>query len=152
MKTPDIRVPLILLIVIISMLAFCKSAPAAPLTSEQRALVTGLTANNKAMSEKIAVMTAQIEKDAATALFAEQKIASLQSRLIESKQNEEAQLQDLIKQQSKIQELADDRDRQVVRADAAQRAWEDSKAVRTLQGSFRGHLDRADYKIQRILE
>ena len=39
-----------------------------------------------------------------------------------------------------------------VAQDANQRAWEDSKAVKAYQGSFRGHLDRADYKIQKLLD
>jgi hypothetical protein len=36
--------------------------------------------------------------------------------------------------------------------DAAQRAWQDSKTVKGYHDGFRSHLDRADYKIQRLLE
>ena len=96
MRTPDIRVPFLLLIIIITLLAFLRTAPAAPLTSEQRALVNGLTANNKALAEQVQKMQSQNEADTSIIQFANQKIESLTARLVQAKINEEAQLQDLL--------------------------------------------------------
>jgi len=113
----DIRLPFILILITIALLAFCKSAPAAQLTAEQRALVTGLTANNKELTAKVAAMEQQISEDAAKQVFAAQKIESLTGNLITAKHNEEAQYQDLLLQAGKITALESDRDFQLNRAE-----------------------------------
>ena len=120
MRTTDIRVPLFLFVIIVSLLVICKPAKGAPLTPDQRALVTGLTRNNKELTEKVAAMEKQIEADATTASFAAQKIESLNLNLSQAKANEESQLQDLLSQQRKIHALETDRDLQKSRADVAE--------------------------------
>jgi len=120
MRPPDIRIPFILFLVIIAILAFCRSAKAAPLTAEQRALVNGLTANNKALTEQVQKMAAQNEADSSVIVFANQKIESLTARLNQSKVDSEAQLQDLLLQAGKIKSLEQDRDYQAGRADNAE--------------------------------
>ncbi len=117
MRTTDIRVPLFLFVIIVALLVLCKPAKGAPLTPDQRALVTGLTKNNKELMEKVAAMEKQIEADATTASFAAQRNESLMAKLIQAEVDSEAQLQDLLLQQGKITALEKDRDFQFNRAE-----------------------------------
>ena len=95
-------------------------ATAEALTPKERELVVGITKANEELRGNLAAKAKQADADAATILFANQKIESLTARLNQSKVDSEAQLQDLLLQAGKIKSLEQDRDYQAGRADNAE--------------------------------
>jgi len=107
------------------------------LTPKERELVVGITKANEELRANLVAKEQQIEADATTAVFAAQKIESLTSKLVQAKVNEEAQLQDLLLQQTKIHELEADRDSQKARADSCE-----AKLIKKAAEAHRNAVER----------
>lgn len=90
------------------------------LTPKERELVQGLNGINAELRAGVEAQAAQIGRLETDVVFAAQKIESLTANLITAKQNEEAQLQDLILQQGKITAQNQVIDFQTKRADKAE--------------------------------
>jgi hypothetical protein len=93
----------------------------AAMTPQEKKLVSGLSSQNDELRAIVTDQDKQIEKFQTDALFANQKIESLESKLTQSKVDSEAQLQDLLLQANLIKALEKERDNLIDRANAAEK-------------------------------